>query len=157
MVQPLKASKRSRTSRGKGAEPLMQAQRADRSSLGRRGSLIGATKRVGTPGSMVGRYFCIALIKPLMSNRGSTMIEAPWDMGQLRQAVSPKEWEKGSRPMRRSAPYRTWGSQALIWATLAMRLPWVNLAALGMPVVPPVYSSTARSPGAGLGGAGRTG
>jgi len=26
-----------------------------------------------------------------------------------------------------------------------MRLPWVNLAALGMPVVPPVYCSTARS------------
>src|SRR5665647_556338 len=91
MVQPLNASKRSRTSRGKGAEPLIQAQREDRSSLGRRGSLIRATKRVGTPGSMVGRYFRMALIKLLISKRGSTMIVAPWDMGQLRQAVRPKE------------------------------------------------------------------
>ena len=127
----------------------MQAQRADRSSLGRRGSLIRATNSVGTPGSMVGRYFCMALRKLPISKRGKTMIMAPWDMGQLRQAVSPKECVKGSSPIRRSPPNRTWGSQAVIWATLAMRLPWVNLAALGVPVVPPVYCSTARSPGSG--------
>src|SRR6266511_3400916 len=36
---------------------------------------------------------------------------------------------------------------ASVWMTLAKMFPWVSIAPLGVPVVPPVYWRTARSSG----------
>ncbi len=108
-------------------------------------------KQGGHPGEHGGPLLRSMAIKALISNWAGSESAAAWDMGQLRQTVRPKEWEKGIKPTTRSPPYRRWGSQALIWATLAMRLPWLSMAALGMPVVPPVYCKTARSPDPGDG------
>jgi hypothetical protein len=65
MRQPVICSKRSRTSRGRGAEPLMQAHIWEKSRRGRSGWLISATNRVGTPGSTVGRCFRSRAMKGL--------------------------------------------------------------------------------------------
>ncbi len=56
-----------------------------------------------------------------------------------------KTWKKGRIPITRSAPISSEVVQSLICWTLMLRLAWVSIAPLGVPVVPPVYCSTAMS------------
>ena len=64
-----------------------------------------------------------------------------------------KTWKKGRTASIRSAPGTRPGDQAVTWRQFAARFACVSIAPFGSPVVPPVYCSTATSPGEGAGSA----
>ena len=76
---------------------------------------------------------------------------------QNRLKVRPKAWKKGRSARKTSPPSWSIGTQAIAWFALARRLRWVSMAALGVPVVPPVYSRTATSSAWGSGAEAVTG
>ena len=83
------------------------------------------------------------------SNLGiMTWVAAFWT-AQKRLKVSPKAWKKGNSARKFSPPSCSIGTQAMAWLALARRFVCVSMAALGVPVVPPVCSSTATSLPAG--------
>src|SRR5207247_1798873 len=62
-------------------------------------------------------------------------------------AVSPYTWNRGIAPSTRSDPCAPAGNHAAVCVAFATRLRWVSIAPFGVPVVPPVYCSTATSSG----------
>ena len=80
---------------------------------------------------------------------GSITWVAAFCTAQKRLKVSPKAWKKGSRHRKFSPPSCSIGTQAMAWLALARKLVCVSIAALGVPVVPPVCSRTAMSEPAG--------
>ncbi len=58
----------------------------------------------------------------------------------------PNTWKNGRIASTRSVPEPMDGSQAAHCCMLMEMLAWVSIAPLGVPVVPPVYCSTAISP-----------
>ncbi len=109
-----------------------------------------AWKMVGTPGIMVGRSLLISFSVSMSSNLGTRIISMPWLTPKFITVVMAKTWNRGRMPMTRSfcGPC---GRHALTWATLMERLAWVSMAPLGVPVVPPVYCSTATASGVSAG------
>ena len=68
----------------------------------------------------------------------------PWPATSPSATLSPKTWNSGSATRPMSSARRISGMPS-IWRRLAIRLPWVSMAALGSPAVPDVNSNTARS------------
>ncbi len=61
--------------------------------------------------------------------------------------VMAKTWNSGSTPSTRSTTCGGRFRHAFTWATLMAMLAWVSMAPFGVPVVPPVYCSTAMASG----------
>ena len=78
------------------------------------------------------------------SKLGNMTSVAPICPGRLRQKVRPKAWKNGSTPYTVSSPGRN-PTQASPCTRFATRLRCESMAAFGVPVVPPVYWSSARS------------
>ena len=104
-----------------------------------------AANSVGTPGSMVGRRRAMVRITEVSSNRGSMIISCPPSTAASRTVVIAKTWKNGSTASTRSCPGFTSLNQRRICTVFAYRLAWVSIAPFGVPVVPPVYCSTAMS------------
>src|SRR5437773_9549836 len=62
-------------------------------------------------------------------------------------AVRPYTWNSGIAPRTRSEPGDFVANQATVCIAFATRFRWVSIAPFGVPVVPPVYWSTATSSG----------
>ncbi len=81
-------------------------------------------------------------------SRGSTISTSlpPSSRKRSRLAVSANTWKSGNAVTTVSSPSLSKGPiQARVCSTLATRLPWVSIAPLGRPVVPPVYWMKAMS------------
>ena len=99
---------------------------------------------VGTPGKAVARTRSSVFSAWPASKRGSIAMQPPLSTVRLSTETLAKTWNSGSTPTITSrSPAR--GSSALTWRALAVMFWWVSIAPLGVPVVPPVYCSSARS------------
>ncbi len=79
------------------------------------------------------------------TKRGIMMISAPQRTANSITQVSAKTWKNGSAARMRSRPGSVVWNHATACAALADRLAWLSMAPFGVPDVPPVYCSTARS------------
>ncbi len=103
---------------------------------------------VGTPMKSVGLYLLMAFSRASMSLGLVTKImAAERDHAQAMTATIPKTWKRGMAARWISSGIFTSGRKAEAWSALATRLRWRITAALGTPVVPPVYWKRAMSSG----------
>ena len=105
------------TSSGSGAPPQRQNFSEDRSALLILGWFISALKRVGTPGSTVGRVLAMRSSASSSEKRGMMMISAPLATPRFMTTVSAKTWKNGSTPSTRSSPSLRSVFQAPTWCT----------------------------------------
>ncbi len=138
---------RSATARCTAMPPPRESFRPEKSSWANPGVLRSPAKSVFTPDSDVKRYFAISATKPFMS-RGLVMrmLCAASFMYTRQQPVSAKMWYIGSAVIEISLPgSKAPAIHAITCCRLATMLPWVSIAPLETPVVPPVYWRNARS------------
>src|SRR4030042_1275573 len=139
-LPPVNSSKVCLTERGRGADPLMHALMDFTSYLAMSGWELMALYIVGTPMNKVGLYLLMALSRASMSLgltmkiKGAAIVTA-----QAMVVTIPKIWKRGMAARGLSPGILTSGSQAEHCCTLATTLRCRMTAALGTPVVPPVY------------------
>ena len=104
-----------------------------------------ALNSVGTPGRIVGFNWVISLIASPSSNLGTSTSREARCTPKFITTVMPKTWKNGRIAITVSVPLPNGPAQWLTCCTLMPTLAWVSIAPLGVPVVPPVYCSTARS------------
>ena len=102
-----------------------------------------ALNSVGTPGIIFGLSLVISFKVSISSKRGKRIISMPWPMLKFITVVMANTWKSGSTPITRSPCRMVCPRHAITCFTLMERLAWVSMAPLGVPVVPPVYCSTA--------------
>ena len=100
---------------------------------------------VGTARNTVGFSLSITASVSATLKRGSSRISEPLTSARFMTPVMPKTWNNGRIASTFSRPWSIALAQIRICAVLAVRLAWVSSAALGSPVVPPVYCMTATS------------
>ena len=102
-----------------------------------------ALNSVGTPGIIFGLSLVISFKVSIRSKRGKRTISMPWPMLKFITVVMANTWKRGRTPITRSPSRIVCPRHAITCFTLMERLAWLSMAPLGVPVVPPVYCSTA--------------
>ena len=103
-----------------------------------------AANMVGTPSSVVTPRSRTCRSEDAGSKRVSNTNAAPVASDSPSATFRPKMWNSGRATIPTSSARRISGMRS-ICCRLAVRLPWVSMAALGSPAVPDVNSRTARS------------
>ena len=150
MRTPVRCSNTVRTSNGSGAPPEMHATTRLRSGRSTSASAAIAMNSVGTPKNIVGGLRRHAARIAFISKRGNSTSSAPISTEKSSTAVSAKTWKNGSTAIVRCGAGKSTPICLRCCSALAVRLRWLSIAALGVPVVPPVYCRTARSSGASV-------
>jgi hypothetical protein len=104
-----------------------------------------AMNMVGTPGITVGLFLSISFMASSSTKRGMMTISAPLATAKFITAVMAKTWKNGKAASTRSLPGTRFVAHAAPCWQLVLTLACVSMAPLGVPVVPPVYCSTATS------------
>ena len=99
---------------------------------------------VGTPKKRVALQRSIARATTTGLKRCMSSRVAPANRGTFITPASPPAWNSGSADTTVSSPSAIWNHVAN-WIVFATRLACVSMAPFGVPVVPPVYMSNARS------------
>ena len=134
---------RSCSSGASGAEPDTQSRRdassPTRGESARRAYIVGTPKNIVAP--------CVAAASSTASgeNCGTRTAAPPHNIAPCRPTPRPCTWKSGSASTSRSAAVQRHAMRTA--SLLASTLPCVSIAPLGVPVVPDVYTSNARSDG----------
>ena len=123
----------------------MQIWSEEKSVFAKSGWSSSAWNIVGTPGKARGRLLVIVFSTCPASKRGSITIRPPFTTVRFNTQVLAKTWNSGNAPSTLSGSFGSKGSIMSTWIALLARLAWLSIAPLGVPVVPPVYCSSARS------------